>query len=115
MLFAAEAEGTASVTSRPTAQTAADDLAAIQPERSVEVRIEPGLSVLGRDDLLRQLQLAIKLKSKISVVLDLGGGKQVTYLIEPVGLANGRLRAKDRKADVERTLPISSIVSIELL
>jgi signal transduction histidine kinase len=36
-------------------QTAADDLAAIQPGRSVEVRIEPGLSVLGRDDLLRQL------------------------------------------------------------
>ena len=67
------------------------------------------------DDVLRQLQLAIKLKSKISVVLDLGSGKQVAYLVEPVGLANGRLRAKDRKADVERTLPISSIVSIELL
>ena len=67
------------------------------------------------DDFLRQLQLAIKLKSKISVVLDLGSKKQVTYVVEPVGLANGRLRAKDRKADVERTLPISSIVSIELL
>jgi hypothetical protein len=87
----------------------ASDIARIR-EADTKIGTEP-----DDDDLLRQLQLAIKLKSKISVVLDLGGGKQVTYLIEPVGLANGRLRAKDRKADVERTLPISSIVSIELL
>ena len=65
-------------------------------------------------DLVRQLQLAIKLKTKINVTLDLGGGKQVSYLVEPTGLSNGRLRAKDRKADVERTLPLSAITSIEL-
>ncbi|MFM6963639.1 MAG: helicase-associated domain-containing protein [Micrococcales bacterium] len=66
-------------------------------------------------DLVRQLQLAIKLKSKISVTLNLGTGQEMKYVVEPTGLANGRLRAKDRNADVERTLPLSAITALELL
>lgn len=64
------------------------------------------------DDLLRQIQLAIKNKATALVTLQTATGEQVEYLIQPVGLANGRLRAKDRKADVERTLPLASITSI---
>lgn len=35
--------------------TSVDDLMAVQPERPVSSSIEPGLGVLGRDDLMRQL------------------------------------------------------------
>lgn len=66
------------------------------------------------DDLLRQIQLAIKNKATALVTLQTSTGEQIEYLIQPVGLANGRLRAKDRKADVERTLPLTSITSIVL-
>jgi hypothetical protein len=66
------------------------------------------------DDLLRQIQLAIKNKATAQVVVQASNGESIEYLIQPVGLANGRLRAKDRKADVERTLPLSSITSIIL-
>ena len=66
------------------------------------------------DDLLRQIQLAIKNKATAQVVVQGSNGESIEYLIQPVGLANGRLRAKDRKADVERTLPLSSITSIIL-
>lgn len=66
------------------------------------------------DDFMRQIQLAIKLKSKLKIGVKTSGGKELEFVIEPVGLANGRLRGKDRKADVERTLPLDAIVSIEL-
>ena len=66
------------------------------------------------DDLLRQIQLAIKNKAKALVTVTGAKGETIEYLIEPVGLANGRLRAKDRKADIERTLPLSSVISIVL-
>jgi predicted DNA-binding transcriptional regulator YafY len=66
------------------------------------------------DELLRQIQLAIKYKAKMLIVLTAANGEQVEYLVEPVGVANGRLRAKDRKADIERTLPLSSVVSIAI-
>ncbi len=73
-----------------------------------------GTSNPDDDDLLRQIQLAIKYKAKMVIVLKTANGEQVEYLVEPVGVANGRLRAKDRKADLERTLPLSSVVSISI-
>lgn len=73
-----------------------------------------GTSDPDDDDLLRQIQLAIKYKAKMVIVLKTSSGEQVEYLVEPVGVANGRLRAKDRKADLERTLPLSSVVSISI-
>ena len=73
-----------------------------------------GTSDPDDDDLLRQIQLAIKNKAKILITLKTAAGDEVQYLVEPVGVANGRLRAKDRKADIERTLPLSSVVSIEI-
>jgi hypothetical protein len=39
-------------------------------------------------------------------------GSESEYLLEPAGLASGRLRARDRRADIERTLPLSSIVAV---
>ncbi|KAF0259297.1 hypothetical protein CMMCAS03_01530 [Clavibacter michiganensis subsp. michiganensis] len=39
-------------------------------------------------------------------------GREVDHVLEPSSVAGGRLRARDRVADVERTLPLSSVVEI---
>ncbi|MDI2098769.1 hypothetical protein [Ruicaihuangia caeni] len=39
-------------------------------------------------------------------------GDEVEYALQPTGLAGGRLRARDRTADVERTLPLSHITAV---
>jgi hypothetical protein len=89
-------------------QNIAEDIARMRSADS------QGSSNPDDDELLRQIQLAIKYKAKMLIVLTAANGEQVEYLVEPVGVANGRLRAKDRKADIERTLPLSSVVSIAI-
>lgn len=61
----------------------------------------------------RKISLAIKSKSTIAVDIK-ANGKVMSFLLEPIGIANGRLRAKDRKADIERTLPVSAITAIRI-
>jgi len=61
----------------------------------------------------RQLELAIKAKLEVTVVVRMPDGSEVPYLLEPAALAGGRLRARDRRADIERTLPLSHIVAVE--
>ncbi len=65
------------------------------------------------DDLQRQIQLAIKNKTRARFTVTSSTG-EMEFLLEPIGIANGRLRAKDRKADIERTLPITSIIRVVL-
>ena len=60
----------------------------------------------------RQLEVAIKTKIAVTVTVRMPDGREVAYVLEPAGLAGGRLRARDRKADIERTLPLSSIVAV---
>lgn len=72
-----------------------------------------GLS--GSDEVMtRQVQLAIRNKAKLSLVVKRSDGSEMAIILEPSGLANGRLRGLDRKAQVERTLPLSTIASITL-
>jgi hypothetical protein len=61
----------------------------------------------------RQLELAIRGKLEVTVVVRMPDGSEVPYLLEPAALAGGRLRARDRRADIERTLPLSHIVRVE--
>lgn len=65
------------------------------------------------EDLQRQIQLAIKNKARARFTVTSSTG-EIEILLEPIGIANGRLRAKDRKADIERTLPITSIIRVVL-
>ncbi|MEY4418266.1 MAG: hypothetical protein RIQ88_704 [Actinomycetota bacterium] len=65
------------------------------------------------DDILRSLELAIKNKAVIHVTVKDKKLKREFKLL-PTSLANGRLRAKDKQADCERVLPITSIVSVGL-
>jgi hypothetical protein len=62
--------------------------------------------------LARQLELAIRNKLTVTVAVRLPDGQEADYLLEPAALAGGRLRARDRRADIERTLPLSSITAV---
>lgn len=62
--------------------------------------------------LARQLELAIKGKVMVRVTVRLPDDSLAEYTLEPAALASGRLRARDRSADVERTLPLASIVAV---
>jgi hypothetical protein len=64
-------------------------------------------------DLVRQIEMAIKTKATISISLLMNGTAR-EFSIEPTGLANGRLRGKDRQADCERVLPLASITGVRL-
>ncbi|GMA95906.1 hypothetical protein GCM10025881_27300 [Pseudolysinimonas kribbensis] len=66
----------------------------------------------GRAWLERQLELAVKNRMTVVVSVRLPDGSDVEYLVEPASLAGGRLRARDRRADIERTLPVSSITAV---
>ncbi|GAB3124853.1 helicase-associated domain-containing protein [Glaciibacter psychrotolerans] len=62
--------------------------------------------------LARQLDVAIRSKQTVTVSIAMPGGVVVDYLLEPASVGGGRFRARDRRADIERTLPLSSIISI---
>jgi uncharacterized protein YlxP (DUF503 family) len=62
--------------------------------------------------IMRQIMLAIKSKAKISVTFVGQNDTEQTLLLEPNGVANGRMRARDRKADIERTIPIANISAV---
>lgn len=64
-------------------------------------------------DLVRQIEMAIKTKAAIKVSLQMNGTAR-EFLLEPTGLANGRLRGRDRQADCERVLPLASITRVRL-
>lgn len=62
--------------------------------------------------LARQLEAAARAKETLTVTVHMPGGQTADYLLAPASVANGRLRARDRKADIERTLPISAIAAV---
>lgn len=68
--------------------------------------------VTGKAWLSRQLDVAIKAKVVLTVTVRMPDGSDVDYQLEPASVGGGRLRARDRRADIERTLPLSSIVSV---
>ncbi|WP_349897673.1 helicase-associated domain-containing protein [Parafrigoribacterium soli] len=62
--------------------------------------------------LVRQLEVAIRSKAALTVTITMPNGTDVDYQLEPTSLGGGRLRARDRKSAIERTLPLSSISGI---
>ena len=63
-------------------------------------------------DLVRQIQLAVKNKAQLLVTLLSRDGSEVEFTVIPTALANGRLRGLDKKADIERTLPLEKILKV---
>ena len=64
-------------------------------------------------DIVRQIEMAIRNKVSIQVTVQTSDALR-DFTLEPTGLANGRLRGKDRKADCERVLPLASITSVRI-
>lgn len=62
----------------------------------------------------RQLELSLKNKVTVEVVVKTRDGSEVTFELLPTSLSAGRLRGKDMNADTERTLPVSKIVSVRM-
>jgi Helicase conserved C-terminal domain len=65
--------------------------------------------------VMRQIMLAIKSKAKIQVTYLGQNDVEQVLVLEPNGVANGRMRARDRKADIERTIPIANISAVSFL
>jgi hypothetical protein len=65
------------------------------------------------DDIVRHIELTIKNKGSISITVKIGDDAR-DFLLDPIGLANGRLRARDRKADTERVIPLEKITAVRL-
>ncbi|MEP6479123.1 MAG: helicase-associated domain-containing protein [Rhodoglobus sp.] len=91
-------------------------VAAVDPTRSLIEKLRLGSSngEQSNDEawLSRQLDLAIRNKVALTVTVTMPNGSTVDYQLEPASVAGGRLRARDRKADIERTLPLSSIAGV---
>ena len=76
---------------------------------------DKAMSSGGNDEALtRQVQLAIRNKARLLITATIADGSSATFDLMPSGIANGRLRGLDRKAQIERTLPLSTITAITL-
>jgi hypothetical protein len=73
---------------------------------------EPREAETGKAWLERQLDTAIRAKMAVTVTVAMPDGTSVDLQLEPASVAGGRLRARDRRSDLERTLPLSSITAV---
>lgn len=65
--------------------------------------------------LERELDQAVRARAVIDVTVRLPDGSARVFRLEASGLGGGRLRGRDRGADVERTLPLSHIDGVTLV
>jgi hypothetical protein len=63
----------------------------------------------------RELEAAVRARAVLKVTVGMPDGTTRELLMEATGLGGGRLRGRDRAADVERTLPVSSIRSATIV
>ncbi len=63
----------------------------------------------------RELEGAVRARALVRVEVAMPDGSSRELTLEASGLGGGRLRGRDRAADVERTLPVRSIRSVSVL
>lgn len=63
--------------------------------------------------IARQLDAAIRAKQTVTVTVEVPRSGPMEFVLEPTGVSGGRLRGRDKKADIERTLPLSSILELK--
>ena len=101
------------VPKRPRVTTRVPDLSDPTGDFIARLRVT---SVLPDDTgdawIARQLDVAARGKFPLVVSVRMPGGSVADYVLEPASVAGGRLRARDRGADLERTLPLTSIVAV---
>lgn len=97
-------------TARPQASGSVDPLQLLI-ER-LRIGGEPEPLETGQAWLLRQLDVAIKARVGLTVSVKMPNGSIVDYQLEPTSVGGGRLRARDDKSQIERTLPLASIAAL---
>ncbi len=89
---------------------------AVDPIQSLIERLrlggEPEPEETGQAWMLRQLDVAIKARVGLTVSVKMPNGSIVDYQLEPTSVGGGRLRARDDKSQIERTLPLTSIAAL---
>ncbi|GGE83661.1 hypothetical protein GCM10011313_02580 [Mycetocola zhadangensis] len=98
------------VTSVPVHSTAPDHSELLKELRAAEAE-SAGDS--GQAWVARQLDAAIRAKQTVTVTVQVPGSGPLEFVLEPTGVSGGRLRARDKRADIERTLPLSSILELK--
>lgn len=63
--------------------------------------------------IARRIELAVRRKGLVRLTVRMPDDSTVDAVLEPTSIAGGRVRARDRAADLERTLPLSRIVAVE--
>lgn len=63
----------------------------------------------------RELETAVRARAVVLVEVAMPDGSSRELTLEASGMGGGRLRGRDRTADVERTLPVRSIRSVRVL
>ncbi|BDZ37548.1 helicase-associated domain-containing protein [Microbacterium suwonense] len=63
----------------------------------------------------RELEAAVRARAHVVVEVAMPDGSRRELTLEASGIGGGRLRGRDRTADVERTLPVRSIRSVRVL
>ena len=91
--------------------------AGLDPVDDLIERLRLGSTEANADEtedawMARQLDTAIRGKAALTVSVRMPDGSISDYQLEPTSVAGGRLRARDRRADIERTLPLSSITGL---
>ncbi|QVG65703.1 helicase-associated domain-containing protein [Curtobacterium flaccumfaciens pv. flaccumfaciens] len=90
------------------------------PEQSAHSLVERLRLTTQRGDaepeqewLGRQIDLAVRGRTPIRVTVRMPDGSERPFSIVPTSVAAGRVRGRDTAVDVERTLPLSLVVSVE--
>ncbi|MEX1077984.1 MAG: helicase-associated domain-containing protein [Homoserinimonas sp.] len=73
---------------------------------------EPEASETDHAWLIKQLDAAVRGKLALTVNVTMPDGSTSELQLEPASIVGGRLRARDRHSDIERTLPLSSIAGV---
>jgi hypothetical protein len=61
----------------------------------------------------RQIDLAVRGKQPITLRVRMLDGSETPFTIVPTSVSGGRVRGRDTRADVERTLPLSLVISVD--
>ncbi|MFZ8757005.1 helicase-associated domain-containing protein [Microbacterium sp. HMH0099] len=78
-------------------------------------RLRAGVGDSDAAWLERELDQAVRTRSVVDVTVRLPDGSARVFRLEATGLGGGRLRGRDKAADVERTLPLSHIDGVALV
>lgn len=99
------------------APTTTSTLAVVALDALIERLMSTPLPDAGSDEqwLTRQIEVAIRLKSTLQLTVALPDGSAREFTIEPRALNNGRLRALDKRSEVERTIPLTSISAVQTI